>query len=172
MTLRPLIRLQQQSYTALKASFINKDKVSLFGWSYGGYLTLKTLEKDAGENFKYGISVAPVTDWLLYDSVYTERYMHTPQQNPQGYSKSKVHNATALSNVPRFLLMHGTGDDNVHFQNSLRFLDLLDINGVENYDVHIFPDSDHSIRYHNANTIVYDKILKWARQASFQWRFC
>lgn len=146
-------------------SFVDSEKISLFGWSYGGYLTLKTLEKDAGQTFKYGMSVAPVTDWRLYDSVYTERYMHTPQDNMSGYNRSKVHNATALGRSRRFLLMHGSGDDNVHFQNSLRFLDLLDLANVENYDMHVFPDSDHSIRYHNANTIVYDKLLSWARQA-------
>ncbi|CEP62045.1 dipeptidyl aminopeptidase LALA0_S04e06502g [Lachancea lanzarotensis] len=146
-------------------SFVDADKISLFGWSYGGYLTLKTLERDAGRTFKYGMSVAPVTDWRLYDSVYTERYMHTPQENRKGYEKSKVHNATALGQATRFLLMHGSGDDNVHFQNSLRFLDILDLAGVENYDMHVFPDSDHSIRYHNANNIVFDKLLNWASQA-------
>ncbi|SCU88040.1 LADA_0E07800g1_1 [Lachancea dasiensis] len=150
--------------------FVDAEKISLFGWSYGGYLTLKTLEKDAGQTFKYGMSVAPVTDWRLYDSVYTERYMHTPQENKAGYAKAKVHNATALGGANRFLLMHGSGDDNVHFQNSLRFLDLLDLAGVENYDMHVFPDSDHSIRYHNANNIVYDKLLGWAGQA-FEGKF-
>lgn len=143
--------------------YVNADKISLFGWSYGGYLTLKTLEKDAGTHFKYGISVAPVTDWSFYDSVYTERYMHTPQENRDGYEKSSVHDVTAIAKAERFLLMHGTGDDNVHFQNSLKFLDLLDLNNVENYDLHVFPDSDHGIRYHNANKIVWDKILNWAK---------
>ncbi|CAI4039407.1 hypothetical protein SMKI_08G0710 [Saccharomyces mikatae IFO 1815] len=146
-------------------SFVDSEKISLFGWSYGGYLTLKTLEKDAGKHFKYGMSVAPVTDWRFYDSVYTERYMHTPQENFDGYVESSVHNVTALAQANRFLLMHGTGDDNVHFQNSLKFLDLLNLNGVENYDVHVFPDSDHSIRYHNANVIVFDKLLAWAKHA-------
>ncbi|CAI4507570.1 CFS_G0023670.mRNA.1.CDS.1 [Saccharomyces cerevisiae] len=146
-------------------TFVDPQKISLFGWSYGGYLTLKTLEKDGGRHFKYGMSVAPVTDWRFYDSVYTERYMHTPQENFDGYVESSVHNVTALAQANRFLLMHGTGDDNVHFQNSLKFLDLLDLNGVENYDVHVFPDSDHSIRYHNANVIVFDKLLDWAKRA-------
>lgn len=149
----------------LQKSYVNSEKISLFGWSYGGYLTLKTLEKDAGEHFKYGISVAPVTDWRLYDSVYTERYMHTPQENPEGYKRSKVHNMTALGCVPRFLLMHGTGDDNVHFQHSLKLLDMLNLKGIENYDIHIFPDSDHSIKFHNANTVIYDKLLSWTRYA-------
>lgn len=146
-------------------TYVDATKISIFGWSYGGYLTLKTLEKDAGKHFKYGLSVAPVTDWSLYDSVYTERYMHTPQENSQGYEVSRVHNVTAIGQAKRFLLMHGTGDDNVHFQNSLRFLDLLDLHAVENYDVHVFPDSDHSIRFHNANKIVYDKLLSWTRLA-------
>ena len=128
-------------------------------------MTLKTLERDAGAHFKYGVAVAPVTDWRFYDSVYTERYMHTPQQNIQGYVNSSVHNVTAIAQAKRFLLMHGTGDDNVHFQNSLKVLDMLDLNGIENYDVHVFPDSDHSIRYHNANTIVWDKILSWTKKA-------
>ncbi|CAR29745.1 hypothetical protein ZYGR_0AD04290 [Zygosaccharomyces rouxii] len=143
--------------------YVDANKISLFGWSYGGYLTLKTLEKDAGVHFKYGISVAPVTDWGFYDSVYTERYMHTPQQNQNGYEQSSVHNVTAIAQAKRFLLMHGTGDDNVHFQNSLKVLDLLNLNSVENYDVHVFPDSDHGIRYHNANKIVWDKILNWTK---------
>ena len=145
--------------------YVDAEKISLFGWSYGGYLTLKTLEMDAGQHFKYGMSVAPVTDWRLYDSVYTERYMHTPQENEHGYQRSKVNNVTAIGESQRFLLMHGTGDDNVHFQNSLKFLDELNLNNIENYDVHVFPDSDHSIRFHNANKIVYDKLFNWIKHA-------
>ncbi|AGO11330.1 AaceriACR073Cp [[Ashbya] aceris (nom. inval.)] len=145
--------------------YVNKERISLFGWSYGGYLTLKTLERDAGRYFKYGISVAPVTDWRLYDSVYTERYMSEPLSNARGYADAKVHNVSALASVPRFLLMHGTGDDNVHFQQSLVLLDKLNLAGVENYDLLVFPDSTHSIMFHNANVIIYNKILNWARQA-------
>ncbi|CCF58334.1 hypothetical protein KAFR_0E01800 [Kazachstania africana CBS 2517] len=146
-------------------SYVDEEKISLFGWSYGGYLTLKTLERDSGKHFKYGLSVAPVTDWRLYDSIYTERYMHTPQENAAGYEESSVHNITSFNDVNRFLLIHGTGDDNVHFQNSLKFLDLLNLNSVKNYDVHIFPDSDHAIRYHNAGTMVYDKLFEWTKHA-------
>lgn len=146
-------------------SYIDKSRVAMFGWSYGGYMTLKTLEYDAGETFKYGMSVAPVTDWKLYDSIYTERYMHLPENNEDGYLTSSVHNVTQISKATRFLLMHGTGDDNVHFQNSLKFLDQLDLASIENYDLHVFPDSDHSIRYHNAGVIVYDKLLNWLKKA-------
>src|SRR5438045_379076 len=100
------------------------------------------------------------------DSIYTERYMHTPQHNPTGYDNSSIHNMTALGQNVRFLVMHGVADDNVHLQNSLTLLDQLDLAGVENYDVHIFPDSDHSIYFHNANRIVYDRKLSFKR--SFQ----
>ena len=148
-----------------KKEYVDSDKIAIFGWSYGGYLTLKTLERDAGKTFKYGLSVAPVTDWRFYDSVYTERYMYTPQENLDGYKESRINDVASIGQAKRFLLMHGTGDDNVHFQHSLVFLDQLNQANIENYDVHIFPDSDHAIKYHNANVIVYDKLLDWTRNA-------
>ena len=141
--------------------YIDKNRLAIWGWSYGGFLTLKTLEQDAGQTFHYGMAVAPVTDWAFYDSIYTERWMHTPQHNPAGYANASVSNAAALGQNTRFLVMHGVSDDNVHFQNSLTLLDKLDVKGVENYDVHVFPDSDHSIYFHNANRIVYDKLSWW-----------
>ena len=85
--------------------------------------------------------------------------MHTPEQNPGGYDNTSIHNMTALRQNVRFLIMHGVADDNVHFQNTLTLLDELDMAGVENYDVHVFPDSDHGIYFHNANKIVYDSRL-------------
>lgn len=140
--------------------YVDKSRIAIWGWSYGGFLTLKTLEQDAGQTFSYGMAVAPVTDWRFYDSIYTERYMHTPQHNPGGYDNSSISNMTALQENVRFLVMHGVADDNVHMQNSLFLLDKLDLAGVENYDVHVFPDSDHGIYFHNANRIVYDSKLQ------------
>ncbi len=136
--------------------YVDAERMAIWGWSYGGFMTLKTLERDAGRTFKYGMAVAPVTDWRFYDSVYTERYMHTPQQNPSGYENSTISDVESLGKNVRFLMMHGVADDNVHFQNSLTLIDKLNLGGIENYDVHMFPDSDHSISFHNANTIVYD----------------
>ncbi|ETI20407.1 hypothetical protein G647_08442 [Cladophialophora carrionii CBS 160.54] len=144
-----------------KKSYVDAERIAIWGWSYGGFMTLKVLETDAGETFKYGMAVAPVTDWRFYDSIYTERYMRTPQNNPLGYDKSAISNVTALSQNVRFLIMHGVADDNVHMQNTLTLLDKFDLAGIENYDVHFFPDSDHSIAFHNANSIVYDKLGKW-----------
>jgi dipeptidyl aminopeptidase len=83
--------------------------------------------------------------------------MHTPQHNPSGYDNSSVSNTTALQRNIRFLLMHGVADDNVHLQNSLVLIDKLDLANVDNYDVQIFPDSDHSIYFHNANAMVYGR---------------
>ncbi|KAI6784807.1 dipeptidyl-aminopeptidase B-like protein [Emericellopsis cladophorae] len=140
---------------------VDETRLAIWGWSYGGFTTLKTLEQDAGQTYAYGVAVAPVTDWRFYDSVYAERYMRLPKDNKDGYDESSVHNATALGENVRFLLMHGVADDNVHFQNSLTLLDALDLAGVENYDVHVFPDSDHGIYFHQANRIVFDKITNW-----------
>ncbi|CAK7227886.1 hypothetical protein SCUCBS95973_006693 [Sporothrix curviconia] len=141
--------------------YVDANRLAIWGWSYGGFTTLKTLEQDAGQTFSYGMAVAPVTDWRFYDSIYTERYMDTPQTNGGGYDASAVQNASALAQNVRFLIMHGVADDNVHLQNSLALLDRLDLAGISNYDVHVFPDSDHSIYFHNGNQIVYDKLENW-----------
>ncbi|KAI9874625.1 MAG: hypothetical protein M1830_009540 [Pleopsidium flavum] len=141
--------------------YVDASRMAIWGWSYGGFMTLKTLEQDGGRTFRYGMAVAPVTDWRFYDSVYTERYMHTPQHNLEGYNNSTISNMTALKDNVRFLFMHGVADDNVHMQNSLTLIDKLDLAGVENYDVHVFPDSDHSIYFHNANKMVYDRLNSW-----------
>ncbi|KAI0425423.1 dipeptidyl peptidase IV N-terminal region-domain-containing protein, partial [Xylaria sp. FL1042] len=142
-------------------SYTDEARIAIWGWSYGGFQTLKTLEQDAGETFSYGMAVAPVTDWRFYDSIYTERYMLTPQQNKGGYDATAINNVTALAGNIRFLIMHGVADDNVHMQNTLTLLDKLDLASIENYDLHMFPDSNHGIYFHNANRIVYDKLSNW-----------
>ncbi|CAE7002309.1 hypothetical protein PTNB73_10248 [Pyrenophora teres f. teres] len=141
--------------------YVDADRLAIWGWSFGGFNTLKTLEQDGGQTFKYGMAVAPVTDWRYYDSIYTERFMHMPQNNAAGYDNSTITDVASLAKNTRFLIMHGVADDNVHMQNTLTLLDRLDLAGVENYDVHVFPDSDHSIYFHNANRIVYDKLRWW-----------
>ena len=82
--------------------------------------------------------------------------MYTPQMNPAGYYNTSIHDIASLSKNVRFLVMHGASDDNVHTQNTLTLIDKLDLAGVTNYDVHVFPDSDHGIYFHNANRIVYE----------------
>ncbi|KAF7587308.1 hypothetical protein BBP40_007417 [Aspergillus hancockii] len=142
-------------------SYVDETRLAIWGWSYGGFMTLKVLEQDAGETFQYGMAVAPVTDWRFYDSIYTERYMHTPQHNVAGYENSTITDMKALSESVRFLVMHGSSDDNVHIQNTLTFIDKLDLSDVQNYDMHLYPDSDHSIFFHNAHTMVYERLSNW-----------
>ncbi len=148
-----------------KKSYVDENNIAIWGWSYGGYLTLKALEVDKGQTFKYGIAVAPVTDWKFYDSIYTERYMLTPEDNPEGYSKSSFANVESFSKVKRFMIMHGTADDNVHFQNTLTLIDKFNVAGVKNFDLFIFPDSDHNINHHNSKKIIYERITDWLGNA-------
>lgn len=148
------------------APHINEENVAIWGWSYGGFSTLKTVEFDKGETFKYAIAVAPVTNWLYYDSIYTERYMGNVDANIEKYIEiSRLNDVSSFNNMKRFLLLHGTADDNVHIQNTYEFTDRLNIAGIRNYDMHIFPDSDHSIRYHNAQNIIYKKLYYWIEEA-------
>jgi dipeptidyl aminopeptidase len=93
--------------------------------------------------------------------------MHMPQNNQAGYDNSTITDVKSLAKNVRFLIMHGVADDNVHMQNTLTLLDRLDLAGIENYDVHVFPDSDHSIYFHNANRMVYDsKSIAWTTSPS------
>ncbi|CCG81671.1 Putative uncharacterized protein [Taphrina deformans PYCC 5710] len=147
-----------------KRPYVDKDKFAIWGWSFGGFLTLKVLEAGSGV-FQYGMAVAPVTDWRFYDSVYTERYMGTIEDNLSGYEQTAVANVEGFKNASRFLIMHGTGDDNVHYQNTLSLVDKLNVASIENYDMHIFPDSDHSIYFHNANHQVYHRLGDWLKHA-------
>lgn len=83
--------------------------------------------------------------------------MHTPEHNKDGYDKSSIHDMESLSQNVRFLVMHGVADDNVHLQSTLVLLDKLNLAGVENFDVHVFPDSAHTIQFHNAHAMVYGR---------------
>lgn len=147
-----------------KRPYVDKNKFAIWGWSFGGFLTLKVLEAGSGV-FQYGMAVAPVTDWRFYDSIYTERYMGTIEANLAGYEETAVARVDGFRNASRFLVMHGTGDDNVHYQNTLSFVDKLNLAGIENYDMHIFPDSDHGIYFHNANAQVYHRLADWLKHA-------
>ncbi|KAI8372297.1 dipeptidyl peptidase IV N-terminal region-domain-containing protein [Choanephora cucurbitarum] len=133
--------------------YVDEYRMAIWGWSYGGYMTSKVIESNDGV-FSTGMAVAPVTDWRYYDSVYTERYMKTPELNPEGYAHSAVDKMEGFKNA-RYLLAHGTGDDNVHFQHTAVLVDKLTLNDIHNYRVQIYPDSNHAIRHHNANKNVY-----------------
>ncbi|KAI1306255.1 hypothetical protein EDD11_004841 [Mortierella claussenii] len=133
--------------------YIDPDRLAIWGWSYGGFMAAKITEANSGV-FKAAMSVAPVTDFRFYDSVYTERYMNLPTTNYEGYESTAVSNMTGFNNS-EYLLVHGTGDDNVHVQNAFVLMDRLTLAGNHRYKSHFFTDSDHAIRSHNANHEIY-----------------
>ncbi|KAF4333084.1 dipeptidyl-peptidase 4 [Fusarium beomiforme] len=129
----------------------------MWGWSYGGYLTAKTVEVDSGV-FSFGLITAPVSDWRFYDSIYTERYMKTLDENKDGYLETAVHKVDGFKNITgSFSILHGTGDDNVHYQHAAAMIDLLVGAGVspEKMKMFAFTDSDHSIVYNGASPWIY-----------------
>ncbi|USW56441.1 Putative peptidase S9, prolyl oligopeptidase, catalytic domain, dipeptidylpeptidase IV [Septoria linicola] len=143
-------------------SFIDAERVGMWGWSFGGYLTAKVLEADS-DVFSFGLITAPVSDWRFYDSMYTERYMKTYEQNPEGYNETAVRKADGFKNARGgFGVMHGTGDDNVHYQNTAALVDLLVGEGVspQKMEMVAFTDSDHSIVYNGASAWIYKYLTK------------
>ncbi|KAK7492831.1 hypothetical protein BaRGS_00015969 [Batillaria attramentaria] len=126
-----------------KRQFIDSDKIAIWGWSYGGYLTTSVLGRDT-ELFQCGISVAPVTDWIYYDSVYTERYMGLPKENIQGYTDANVSQYVENFKTTNLLLVHGTADDNVHFQHSAQLMKAM-IEANVYYRTMIYPDKHHGL---------------------------
>ena len=125
-----------EEYPQLDAS-----RVGFWGWSYGGYFTLYALEKS--NQFKAGVAVAPVTDWRNYDSIYTERYMGLPTENENGYRKSSPANFAGELHGS-VLEVHGTSDDNVHFQNSIQMSEGL-IKAGKQFRFMVYPNKTHSI---------------------------
>ncbi|KAG9254413.1 dipeptidyl peptidase IV N-terminal region-domain-containing protein [Emericellopsis atlantica] len=151
--LEPLDQIWAAEQLIAQNDFIDAKRVGMFGWSYGGYLTAKTLEVDSGV-FTLGLIVAPVSDWRFYDTLYTERYMKTLDGNKDGYLETAVHNVDGFKNVAGgFSVLHGTGDDNVHYQHTAAMIDLLVAEGVPPEKMHMFAftDSDHSINYNGAD---------------------
>ena len=123
-------------------TYVDGDRIGIWGWSYGGFMSAYALTHST--SFKVGIAGAPVTDWRLYDSIYTERYMGMPQNNAEGYDSTSV--VKAAGNLHgKLLLLHGTMDDNVHMQNSVQLMYELQKAGKD-FDVMIYPRSRHGIR--------------------------
>lgn len=126
--------------------YIDADKVGVWGWSYGGYLSLMSLSKDTNDTFKCGASVAPVADWTLYDTYYTERYMglNTENDNADGYKRSSAFQYLENLRTKKYFLLHGTHDDNVHYQNSMLLSAKLEEKDIL-FRQQAYPDQDHSI---------------------------
>lgn len=134
--------------------FVDKDRIGIWGWSYGGFMTLNAMSADE-KVFKAGIAVAPVTDWRFYNSAYTERFMRTPQENPKGYDAgSPMKKVEKLQG--NLLLIHGTADDNVHVQNTMVYLDKLTDAGKQ-IQLYTYTDKNHSILGKETRRHLYDK---------------
>ncbi|MBJ6109116.1 S9 family peptidase [Hymenobacter sp. BT523] len=141
--------------------YVDKARIGIWGWSYGGYMTSLAMTKNA-DLFKMGIAVAPVTNWRYYDTVYTERFLKTPQENPGGYDdNSPVQFAQNLKG--KFLLVHGTGDDNVHFQNSIAFVEAL-IKANKDYQTLYYPNRNHGIAGGNTRLHLYRQMTNFVLQ--------
>jgi len=135
---------------------LDKDRVGIWGWSYGGNMTLYAMTHS--DRFKAGVSVAPVTEWVNYDSIYTERYMGLLKDNKPGYEQSSP--ALSAANLHgALLLVHGTGDDNVHFQNSIQMIDAL-IKAGKQFQLMIYPNKTHSIAGHDARVHLFTMIAE------------
>lgn len=138
--------------------YVDSKRVSCFGWSYGGYMTLMELGAEHSP-FKAGVSMAPVTDWHWYDAIYTERYMLTPGQNKEGY-----HISSAMRLTPKvkanLLLMSGTSDDNVHFYNTLKYSSKMNFEG-KFIDMMVYTGFDHSLRKCNAKVQLFRKVVDY-----------
>ena len=135
--------------------WVDPARIGIWGWSYGGYMTIYALTHAPGA-FAAGAAVAPVTDWRLYDSIYTERYMSTPEANPAGYAAGSVLDAVADLADP-LLVIHGTGDDNVHVQHTLQFADRAWRAGVR-FDLMLFPNLSHGINAPGSHLQVFGAI--------------
>ena len=141
-----------------KRDDIDGEHMAIMGWSYGGYQTLYTMSQK-NHPFKCGVAIAPVTDWKLYDSAYTERYMRRPQVNPRGYEEASLLNKAAdLSGS--VLIIHGTGDDNVHVQHTMQYINAL-VEADKQFEMQLYPDDNHHLRQGNNATHMHNRILNF-----------
>ena len=141
--------------------YVDADRIGIWGWSYGGFMASNCIFQGA-DTFKMAIAVAPVTSWRFYDSIYTERYMTTPQENASGYD-----NNSPLSHVDKlegkFLLVHGSADDNVHVQNTMRLIEAL-VQANKQFDWAIYPDKNHGIYGGNTRLHLYTKMTNFIKE--------
>jgi dipeptidyl-peptidase-4 len=145
-----------------KLNYIDQNRIGIWGWSFGGYMSSLAITKGA-DVFSMAIAVAPVTSWRFYDTIYTERYMQTPQENASGYDDNSPINFTHLLKG-KYLLVHGTGDDNVHVQNTMRMINAL-VNANKQFDLFIYPDRTHGIyRGRNTRLHLYKKMTTFIEQ--------
>jgi dipeptidyl-peptidase-4 len=142
-------------------SYIDASRIGIWGWSYGGFMASNCILKGA-DVFKMAVAVAPVTSWRYYDSIYTERYLQTPQENPSGYDdNSPINHVGKLKG--KFLLIHGSADDNVHVQNTMQMMEAL-IQANKQFDSQIYPDKNHGIYGGKTRIQLFTKITNFIKE--------
>ncbi len=141
-----------------KQDYVDGNRIGIWGWSYGGYMSSLGITKGA-DVFKMAIAVAPVTNWRFYDNIYTERYMRTPQENANGYDdNSPINHVEKLDGA--YLLVHGSADDNVHVQNTMRMITAL-VDADKQFELFIYPDKNHGIYGGNTRKHLYTKMTNF-----------
>ncbi len=138
--------------------FVDPSRIGIMGWSYGGFMTSLAMTKGA-DVFKMGIAVAPVTNWRYYDNIYTERFMRTPQENESGYDdNSPINHVDKLKG--KYLLIHGSGDDNVHYQNTMEMINVL-VAADKQFDLFIYPNKNHGIYGGNTRNHLFNLMFEY-----------
>lgn len=141
--------------------YVDENRIGIQGWSYGGYMSSLCITLGA-EYFKMAIAVAPVTNWRFYDTIYTERYMRTPQENADGYD-----NNSPISHVDKlegkYLLVHGSADDNVHFQNTMEMVNAL-VKANKDFDMFAYPNKNHGIYGGTTRLHLFNKMTKFIEE--------
>jgi len=153
-------QIQGAKYLA-SLDYIDPQRVGIWGWSYGGYISALCMFKGA-PYFKAGISVAPVTNWRFYDTIYTERFLKRPQDNPDGYDDNSPY-FFAYQLEGNYLLVHGTGDDNVHFQNAVVLQDALIAAGKQ-FQSFYYPDRAHGIFKRQARVHLFEMMTNFIEE--------
>ena len=165
------VEMEDQVYAARYLQtlpYVDAERIGIWGWSFGGYATIMAMSycgihPEMGESpFKFGMAVAPVTDWRYYDAAYTERYMRRPQVNESGYDDaSAIGHAEALQG--NLLIVHGLADDNVHARNTLLYTEAL-VQANRQFEMQVYPDDNHFLRKRNNQRHVYERLRKFLRE--------
>lgn len=142
-------------------SWVDSDRIGIMGWSYGGFMASLAITKGA-DVFKTAIAVAPVTNWRYYDNIYTERFMRTPQENTSGYDEnSPINHVDKMKG--KYLLIHGSADDNVHYQNTMEMINAM-VEADKQFDLFIYPNKNHGIYGGNTRNHLFNMMLNYIKE--------
>lgn len=154
------LEARDQVETALwlgSQQYVDKDRIGIFGWSYGGWNTLMSMSEGRAV-FRAGVAIAPPTDWRYYDTVYTERYMRTPKENPSGYDINPISRASQLNGA--LLICHGMADDNVHFRNTAEYTEAL-VQADKDFKENIYTNRNHGISGGNTRNHLFRQVVNF-----------